>query len=99
METRWLDDFIALAHTRHFSRAADERNITQPTLSRRIKMLEEEMGVTLIDRNTLPLGLTPAGEIFLASAQQIARLAKDTRAQCKEIKNRKKFTITITTMN
>lgn len=45
METRWLDDFIALAHTRHFSRAADERNITQPTLSRRIKMLEEEMGL------------------------------------------------------
>ena len=100
METRWLDDFIALAHTRHFSRAADERNITQPTLSRRIKMLEEEMGVTLIDRNTLPLGLTPAGEIFLASAQQIARLAKDTRAQCKEIKkqeeNRLRFATTQT---
>jgi len=100
METRWLDDFIALAHTRHFSRAADERNITQPTLSRRIKMLEEEMGVTLIDRNTLPLGLTPAGEIFLASAQQIARLAKDTRAQCREIKkqeeNRLRFATTQT---
>ena len=44
MEIRWLEDFLALARTRHFSRAADEQNITQPTFSRRIKMLEEEMG-------------------------------------------------------
>ncbi|MGB8711722.1 MAG: LysR family transcriptional regulator, partial [Onishia taeanensis] len=60
MELRWLEDFIALARTRHFSRAADEQNVTQPTFSRRIKLLEEEMGTTLINRQTLPLSLTPA---------------------------------------
>ncbi|WP_315980682.1 LysR family transcriptional regulator [Aliamphritea spongicola] len=64
MEIRWLEDFIALARTRNFSRAADDRNVTQPTLSRRIKLVEEEMGVTLIDRNTLPLSLTAAGKCF-----------------------------------
>ncbi len=82
MEIRWLEDFIALARTRHFSRAADEQNVTQPTFSRRIKMLEEEMGVTLIDRNTLPLSLTPAGEIFLKSAAEISGLLKDTKSRC-----------------
>lgn len=87
MEIRWLDDFIALARTKHFSRAADEQNVTQPTFSRRIKMLEEEMGVTLIDRNTLPLSLTPAGEGFLQSAKQITQIIKETKTRCSDIHN------------
>ena len=86
MELRWLDDFIALARTRHFSRAADERNVTQPTFSRRIKLLEEEMGVTLIERNALPLSLTPAGEVFLAGAEQITRIARETKVRCGAIR-------------
>ena len=86
MEIRWLEDFIALARTRHFSRAADEQNVTQPTFSRRIKLLEEEMKVTLVDRNTLPLSLTPAGEIFLQSAELIARQLRETKARCLQIK-------------
>lgn len=86
MEIRWLDDFIALARTRHFSRAAEDQNVTQPTLSRRIKLLEDEMGVTLIDRNTLPLSLTPAGEIFLAGAEKMSNIARETKSQCREIK-------------
>ena len=44
MEIRWLEDFITLARTRHFSRAAEAQNVTQPTFSRRIKLLEEEGG-------------------------------------------------------
>ncbi|WP_210396672.1 LysR family transcriptional regulator [Motiliproteus sediminis] len=82
MELRWLEDFCALARTRHFSRAADEQNVTQPTLSRRIKLLEDEMGVMLIDRNTLPLSLTPAGKLFLESAEQVIKLMRDTRQRC-----------------
>ena len=80
MEIRWLEDFIALAKTRHFSRAADEQNVTQPTFSRRIKLLEEEMRVTLIDRNTLPLSLTPAGEVFLQSAELITKQLRDLKS-------------------
>ncbi|GAB3479888.1 LysR family transcriptional regulator [Marinomonas epiphytica] len=86
MEIRWLEDFIALARTRHFSRAADEQNVTQPTFSRRIKLLEEEMKVTLVDRNTLPLSLTPAGEVFLQSAELITRHIRETKARCLQIK-------------
>ncbi|MBF8221636.1 LysR family transcriptional regulator [Halomonas sp. 328] len=79
MEIRWLEDFIALARTRHFSRAAEERNVTQPTFSRRIKLLEEEMGTTLVNRQTLPLSLTPAGEEFLRLCQQVTQRVQDTR--------------------
>ncbi|SEK24367.1 LysR family transcriptional regulator [Halomonas daqiaonensis] len=79
MELRWLEDFIALARTQHFSRAADEQNVTQPTFSRRIKLLEEEMGTTLINRQTLPLSLTPAGEEFLGLCQQVTRRVAATR--------------------
>ncbi|CUB02865.1 LysR family transcriptional regulator [Marinomonas fungiae] len=93
MEIRWLEDFIALAKTRHFSRAADEQNVTQPTFSRRIKLLEEEMKVTLIDRNTLPLSLTPAGEIFLQSAELITRQLRDAKARCLEIKEQEQSQI------
>lgn len=79
MEIRWLEDFIALARTRHFSRAAEERNVTQPTFSRRIKLLEEEMGTTLINRQTLPLSLTVAGEEFLTLCEQVTQRVRDTR--------------------
>ncbi|CBV42464.1 LysR family transcriptional regulator [Halomonas elongata] len=79
MEIRWLEDFIALARTRHFSRAADEQNVTQPTFSRRIKLLEEEMGATLINRQTLPLSLTPEGEEFLTLCQDVTRRVANTR--------------------
>lgn len=79
MELRWLEDFIALAHTRHFSRAAEEQNVTQPTFSRRIKLLEEEMGTTLINRQTLPLSLTPAGQEFLGLCQDVTRRVSATR--------------------
>ncbi|MGM0856993.1 MAG: LysR family transcriptional regulator [Pseudomonadota bacterium] len=85
MEIRWLEDFIALARTRHFSRAADEQNVTQPTFSRRIKLLEEEMGVTLINRQTLPLSLTPAGDEFLTMCEQVTDRVRLTRDRVREI--------------
>lgn len=97
MEIRWLEDFIALAKTRHFSRAADEQNVTQPTFSRRIKLLEDEMKVTLIDRNTLPLSLTPAGEIFLQSAELITRQLKEAKIRCADIKQQEESQISFVT--
>ncbi|PIE00003.1 MAG: LysR family transcriptional regulator [Thiothrix nivea] len=86
MELRWLDDFITLARVQHFSRAAEERHISQPTFSRRIKLLEETVGATLIDRDTLPLSLTPAGQTFLQTAEEVSRLLRDTCQSCQQIK-------------
>jgi LysR family transcriptional regulator, hypochlorite-specific transcription factor HypT len=97
MEIRWLEDFIALAETQHFSRAADQQNVSQPTFSRRIKLLEEEMGVQLIDRNTLPLSLTSAGESFLNAAERITRMLRETREQCQAIREHQARRLTFAT--
>ena len=79
MEVRWLEDFMALARTRHFSRAAELQHVSQPTFSRRIKLLEEAMGATLINRQTLPLSLTPAGELFLELCERVTREVRETQ--------------------
>jgi len=81
MEIRWLEDFIALAQTRHFSRAAEQQHVSQPTFSRRIRLLEEAMGTTLINRQTLPLSLTPAGELFLEFCERTTAELRGTREQ------------------
>ena len=69
MELKWLEDFVALSRIGSFSRAANERNVTQPAYSRRIKALEAWLGVALIDRSSFPVKLTAAGEDFLPHAQ------------------------------
>ncbi|WP_151703562.1 LysR family transcriptional regulator [Nitrincola alkalilacustris] len=70
-ETRWMEDFLALASTQSFSRAAERRHVTQPAFSRRIKSLENAVGVTLVDRSTTPVALTPEGQLFLVTARSI----------------------------
>ena len=77
MNLIWLEDFLALASTGNFSRAAEERHTTQPAFSRRIRALEEWLGVVLIDRTTHPATLTEAGEWFRSVAHEIqARVAQ-----------------------
>jgi len=67
----WLDDFLTLAASGSFSRAAQERHMTQPAFSRRVRALEEWLGVVLFDRSTQPAALTEAGEWFRAVAQDL----------------------------
>ncbi|WP_439271345.1 LysR family transcriptional regulator [Pseudochrobactrum sp. HB0163] len=73
MEIKWVEDFLALAHTLNFSKAADERHVTQSAFSRRIKQLETWLGTTLIDRATYPSRLTEDGEKFIPVAQETLR--------------------------
>ncbi len=73
----WLDDFRALAATGNFSRAAEERHMTQPAFSRRIRALEEWLGADLFDRSTQPAKLTEVGEWFRGVADElIVRVAR-----------------------
>ncbi|NJN36946.1 MAG: LysR family transcriptional regulator [Nitrospiraceae bacterium] len=75
MELKWLDDYIALIETGSFSAAAERRHVSQPAFSRRIQMLEDWLGVTLIDRARKPLQLTPvAAESQAAFRSLVARI-------------------------
>jgi DNA-binding transcriptional LysR family regulator len=80
MDIKWLEDFLSLAQTRNFSRAAEDRCVTQSALSRRIQALEAWVGADLVDRSTYPLVLTPAGKLFSTTAAEAMRLLNDTRA-------------------
>lgn len=77
MNLIWLDDFLALAATGNFSRAAEDRHSSQPAFSRRIRALEEWLGADLFDRSSQPAQLTETGEWFMGVAQElIARVAR-----------------------
>jgi DNA-binding transcriptional LysR family regulator len=71
VELRHLRAFAAVATSRSFSRAAEHLFITQPALTRTVRQLESLLGVDLIDRNTHPVSLTPAGAEFLPYASRI----------------------------
>ena len=73
MELTWLEDFVVLARTRHFSRAAEERHVSQPAFSRRIQALEAWLGTDLIDRRTTPVTLSVEGERFRETAIGVLR--------------------------
>lgn len=65
--------FIAVAEELHFGRAAKRLAVTQPSLSRQITLLEEEIGVPLLVRDTRSVALTRAGREYLGQAREILR--------------------------
>lgn len=79
MKLIWLEDFLALLQAGTFSRAAAMRNITQPAFSRRIQMLEDWLGVQLIDRSSAGLRLTPLGERYTHEFRALLMQATELR--------------------
>lgn len=70
MNLLYLRYFVELAHTQHYTRAAEHLCITQPSLSHAIAQMETELGVPLFEKNGRGIMLTHFGEQFLACAQQ-----------------------------
>lgn len=80
-----VSDFLALAETRSFSRAALLRHVTQPAFSRRIQSLEARLRIKLVDRSQSPLALTPAGQHFLQHAKKLADIADNAQADMQQM--------------
>lgn len=79
MDILWLQDFLAVAETGSFTRAAERRFVSQPAFSRRIQALESWLGVPLFDRSVFPTRLTPEGEQFRQMAGDILGQVLDAR--------------------
>lgn len=71
---------VAVAELRHFGRAAEACNVSQPTLSSQIRKLEQELGVTLLERTNKRVELTPVGSRILVHAQSALREAGQMEA-------------------
>lgn len=80
MDIRWLEDFLALASLRNFTRAAEFRNLSQAAFSRRIQSLEHWVGTALVVKGSQPVRLTEAGTQFAESARTSVERLLEARA-------------------
>ncbi|MEL6510494.1 MAG: LysR family transcriptional regulator [Pseudomonadota bacterium] len=84
MRLEWLEDILAVVDTGSLSEAAERRNLTQSAFSRRVRMIEEHVGVPLFDRARKPVQLTPA---TAAQEDHIRALAADLRSLVNELRS------------
>jgi DNA-binding transcriptional LysR family regulator len=80
LELRQLRYFVAVARERNFTRAAKALRVAQPPLSRQIQQLEEELGVTLIERGSRPVRLTDGGRLLHEQAVQVLERVEEMKA-------------------
>lgn len=87
MELRQLEQFVAVAEERHFTRAAARCHIVQSALSTSIRGLERELGAALFLRTTRRVQLTGAGQALLAEAQRTLSAAAAARDAVHDVQN------------
>ena len=95
MDIRWLQDFLTVADTQNFTRAAQLRHVSQAAFSRRIKSLESWLGKALIDRTSFPTCLTPDGELFRDRAAEIVQQIADARLTGTAVGRRKQIRLAL----
>jgi DNA-binding transcriptional LysR family regulator len=95
MENRQMKYILKVAEEKSFSKAAKKLYITQPSLSQYILHAEQQLGVQLFDRTTIPLQLTFAGECYVETAKRILDLQVRLSQKIDDIVNLKKGRLTI----
>jgi len=95
MDLNWLEDFLALAEQKNFSRAAEARNVSQPAFSRRIRALEDWIGTPLFVRGTQGASLTRAGLHFLPLAEDLMRNLHRARRATRTVGERETGSLSI----
>ncbi len=79
MDIHKLHIFVTIARLGSFTRAAERLYMTQPTVSQQLATLEKSIGVTLIERDTRHIRLTPAGNVLLEYAERLLALAGEAK--------------------
>jgi DNA-binding transcriptional LysR family regulator len=78
MELHHMRYFVGVAENLSFTRAAEHLHVSQPSLTRHVHNLEEEIGVRLLDRSNNHVSLTEEGRAFLAGAKGVLALAAES---------------------
>jgi DNA-binding transcriptional LysR family regulator len=99
MDLRQLRYLVALAEERHFTRASAREHIAQPALSQQIRRLEDELGVTLVQRTTRQVRITEAGELLVARARRIMGEMEAAHAELEALKGMETGRVTVGTMH
>ncbi len=98
MTTKQIDYCIELAHTLNFSRAAENMFVSQPTFSYQLKLLEDEVGFKIFERNGKGAALTPAGQQFVNYLSGMREDMKRAIEQCQNFSAKYMDNITISMM-
>ena len=85
MELRHLRYFVAVAEALSFTKAAQRLRLAQPSLTRQVRNLEEEIGVRLLDRSKNQIAMTEEGRMFFLDAKKILAACAETIAAVQEI--------------
>lgn len=85
MNTAHLKTFVAVAELRHFAKAANACNLSQPAVSHQIAQLEAEVGAKLFNRAPRRISLTVAGEVMLEEAKRVLAAVDRARERMQEV--------------
>lgn len=95
MTLQQLEYVVAVADHRHFLKAAEACDVTQPTLSSMVQKLEEELGVKIFNRRQKPIAVTAVGETIVAQARQTLAQAKRLKDSVDEAQHQHSGTFSI----
>lgn len=95
MDIRQLTCFVEVAKHKSFTKASQAMHVTQPSLSKMVKNLEEDLDVILFDRSSRKVRLTDAGEVVFLQAQKIIYSLDDLSASLYDVMNLNKGKIKI----
>jgi DNA-binding transcriptional LysR family regulator len=95
MEIHQLTYFESVSRHLHFTRAAQELNVAQPSVSQQIRKLEHELGAPLFHRMKRHVALTEAGKTFLPHARAVLQRLEEARLEVQELSGLHKGTLAV----
>lgn len=94
-ELSQLRCFVAVGEELHFRRAAERLNMTQPPLSRQIRLLEHQVGTRLLERSNRAVRFTAAGRAFFPEAARILRLSEEAATTARRVAKAERGSIAV----
>ena len=85
----------AVANERSFTRAAEVLYVSQPSLSKQIKILENKLGIVLLNRENSTISLTEGGRVFLQYSERILALCEESCRAVNDVKNGDRGNLTV----